>query len=136
MITVIKDKNHCNLLYNHCNHMVFQDNLTLTNKLSYGFLEKIYENAMMIEFKKTNIPVVAQSPIEVYYDNEIIGEYSADILVDNKVIIEIKATKSLGESSEAQLLNYLKATKIEVGLLLNFGPRAEVKRKAFDNKNK
>ncbi|PJA61955.1 MAG: GxxExxY protein [bacterium (Candidatus Ratteibacteria) CG_4_9_14_3_um_filter_41_21] len=116
--------------------MVFQDNLTLTNKLSYGFLEKIYENAMMIEFKKTNIPVVAQSPIEVYYDNEIIGEYSADILVDNKVIIEIKATKSLGESSEAQLLNYLKATKIEVGLLLNFGPRAEVKRKAFDNKNK
>jgi len=106
------------------------------NKLSYGFLEKIYENAMMIEFKKTNIPVVAQSPIEVYYDNEIIGEYSADILVDNKVIIEIKATKSLGESSEAQLLNYLKATKIEVGLLLNFGPRAEVKRKAFDNKNK
>ncbi|HCG77470.1 TPA: GxxExxY protein, partial [bacterium] len=97
------------------------------NKLSYGFLEKIYENAMMIEFKKTNIPVVAQSPIEVYYDNEIIGEYSADILVDNKVIIEIKATKSLGESSEAQLLNYLKATKIEVGLLLNFGPRAEVK---------
>ncbi|HCG77088.1 TPA: GxxExxY protein, partial [bacterium] len=97
------------------------------NKLGYGFLEKLYENAMMIEFKKANIPAVAQSPIEVHYENKIIGEYSVDILVDNKVIIEIKAMKSLVEDNEAQLLNYLKATKIEVGLLLNFGPRAEVK---------
>ena len=103
------------------------------NKLGYGFLEKIYENAMMIEFKKEGIDAVSQSAIKVFYEGKIIGEYYADILVDNKVIIEIKAAKRLVEENEAQLLNYLKATDIEVGLLLNFGTEPEVKRKAFDN---
>lgn len=103
------------------------------NKLGYGFLEKVYENAMMIELKKEGIPAVAQSPVKVLYEGEIIGEYSADILVDNKVIVEIKAEKSLAVENEAQLLNYLKATEIEVGLLLNFGLKLEAKRKIFDN---
>jgi len=106
------------------------------NKLGYGFLEKIYENAMMIEFKREGILAVSQSPIKVFYDGEVIGEYYADILVDNKVIVEIKAAKRLVEENEAQLLNYLKATDIEVGLLLNFGTEPEVKRKAFDNTRK
>ena len=106
------------------------------NKLGYGFLEKVYENAMMIEFKKEGIPAIFQYPIEVFYEGEIIGEYYADILVDNKVIIEIKAARHLVEENEAQLLNYLKATDIEVGLLLNFGTKPEVKRKAFDNLRK
>jgi GxxExxY protein len=69
----------------------------------------------------------------VFYEGEVIGEYFADILVDNKVIVEIKAAKGLAVENEAQLLNYLKATNIEVGLLLNFGPKPEVKRKVFDN---
>ncbi len=100
-------------------------------------MEKVYENALMIEFKKEGIPAVAQAPIKVYYDDrEIIGEYSADILVDKKVIVEIKATKRLVEDNEAQLLNYLRATYIEVGLLFNFGPQPEIKRKAFDNHRK
>ena len=103
------------------------------NKLGYGFLEKLYEKAMMIECKKENIPAVSQYPIKVSYESEIIGEYYADIVVDNKVIIEIKAARQLAEEHEAQLLNYLKATNIEVGLLLNFGPEPEVRRKAFDN---
>ena len=103
------------------------------NKLGYGFLEKVYENAIMKEFKKENIPAVSQSAIKVVYEDEIIGEYFADILVDNKVIVEIKAAKSLAKENEAQLLNYLKATDIEVGLLLNFGPKADFKRKVFDN---
>jgi len=106
------------------------------NKLGYGFLEKIYENAMMIELKREGILAVSQSPIKVFYDGEVIGEYYADILVDNKVIVEIKAAKRLVEENEAQLLNYLKATDIEVGLLLNFGTEPEVKRKAFDNTRK
>jgi GxxExxY protein len=106
------------------------------NKLGYGFLEKVYENALMIEFKKESIPAVSQSPIKVFYEGDIIGEYFADILVDNKVIVEIKATKYLVKENEAQLLNYLKATDIEVGLLLNFGPKPEIKRKAFDNSRK
>lgn len=69
----------------------------------------------------------------MFYEGEVIGEYFADILVDNKVIVEIKAAKGLAVENEAQLLNYLKATNIEVGLLLNFGPKPEVKRKVFDN---
>ena len=103
------------------------------NTLGYGFLEKIYENAMMIEFRKTALPAVSQSPIKVVYGGEIIGEYFADILVDGKIIIEIKAVKNLIVDHEAQILNYLKATNNEVGLLLNFGPKPEIKRKVFDN---
>ncbi len=88
---------------------------------------------MMIELRKEAISAVPQSPIKVLYDGEIVGEYIADILVDSKVIVEIKASRNLAEEHEAQLLNYLKATEIEVGLLLNFGPRPEVRRKAFSN---
>ena len=106
------------------------------NKLGYGFLEKVYENAMMIEFKKEGIPAVAQFPIKVLYEEESVGEYYADILVATKVIVEIKATRNLALENEAQLLNYLKATDIEVGLLLNFGPKPQIKRKAFDNYRK
>ena len=106
------------------------------NTLGYGFLEKVYENAMMIEFRIECIPAVAQFPIKVFYKEEVIGEYFADILVDEKVIVEIKATRTLALEHEAQLLNYLKATDIEVGLLLNFGPKPEIKRKVFDNNRK
>ena len=106
------------------------------NKLGYGFLEKIYEKAMVIEFEREGIPAISQSPINVLYDDEIIGEYFADILVDYKVLVEIKATKNIIPEHEAQLLNYLKATDIEVGLLLNFGLKPQIKRKAFDNQRK
>ena len=103
------------------------------NQLGYGFLEKVYENAMMLELKRDGIPAIAQSPIKVTYEQTIIGEYYADIFIDGKVIVKIKAAKSLTEDHAAQLLNYLKATDIEVGLLLNFGPKPEIKRKVFDN---
>ena len=103
------------------------------NNLGYGFLENVYENAMMIDFKKENIPAVSQYAIKVSYEDEIVGEYFADILVDDKVIVEIKAVKNLAIEHEAQLLNYLKATDKEVGLLLNFGPKPKIKRKVFDN---
>ncbi|MGB3459580.1 MAG: GxxExxY protein [Halobacteriota archaeon] len=106
------------------------------NKLGYGFLEKVYENAMMMELKKAGFPAVSQYAIKVLYEGEVIGEYYADILVEDKVIVEIKAARSLVKENEAQLLNYLKATDIEVGLLVNFGTKPEVKRKAFDNLRK
>jgi len=101
--------------------------------LGYYYPEKVYENAMMLELKRENISSVSQHPIKVLYDGEILGEYYADILVNGKVIIEIKASRALVEENEAQLLNYLKATDIEVGLLLNFGKKPEVRRKAYDN---
>ena len=103
------------------------------NNLGYGVLENVYENAMMIDFKKENIPAVSQYAIKVFYEDEIVGEYFADILVDDKVIVEIKAVKNLAIEHEAQLLNYLKATDKEVGLLLNFGPKPKIKRRVFDN---
>lgn len=104
--------------------------------LGYGFLEKVYENAMMVELRKEGVSAVAQSPIKVFYEGDVVGEYFADILVDNKVMVEIKAAKHLVAEHEAQLLNYLKATDIEVGLLLNFGPKPEIRRKVFDNDKK
>ena len=103
------------------------------NSLGYGFLEKVYENAMMIEFKRDDIHAVSQYTIKVFYEGEIVGEYFTDILVDDKAIVEIKAVRNLALEHEAQLLNYLKATDKEVGLLLNFGPKPEIKRKVFDN---
>jgi GxxExxY protein len=108
------------------------------NKLGYGFLEKVYENAMIIELASRDIPVVQQAPLRVLYDGKVIGEYFADLLVDGKVIVEIKAARNLALENGAQLLNYLKATEMEVGLLLNFGPEPKVKRKVFDKfgKNK
>lgn len=106
------------------------------NKLGYGFLEKVYENAMMIALKKEGISAEPQWPIKVLYENETVGEYFADILVDNKVIVAIKVEKNLSPENDAQLLNYLKATDIEIGLLLNFGPKPEVKRKLFENYRK
>ena len=106
------------------------------NTLGYGFLEKVYENAMVIELRKMGLLVSQQKRIKVYYENEEVGDYYADLLVDNSVIVELKAAKSLCEEHEAQLINYLKATDIEVGLLLNFGKKAEFKRKIFSNEKK
>ena len=106
------------------------------NALGYGFLEKVYESALVIELDKMGIPVIAQSPIQVFYEGNVVGEYFADLLVQESVIVEIKAAKNLCHEHEAQLLNYLKATNIEIGLLMNFGPKPEIRRKAFDNDRK
>lgn len=97
---------------------------------------KVYENAMMLEFKREDISSISQYAIKVLYEGVIIGEYFADLLIDKKVIIEIKAARSLSDENEAQLLNYLKATDMDVGLLFNFGPKPLVKRKEFDNVRK
>lgn len=99
-------------------------------------LEKFYENALSYELTKRGVAVLRQHPINVYYDGAVIGEYYADLVVENAIIVELKAAKCLLVEHEAQILNYLKATQIEVGLLLNFGPKPEFRRKAFDNYRK
>ena len=103
------------------------------NTLGYGFLEKVYENALAKELAKRGHSVKQQIPIQVFYEGETVGEYFADILVDNKIILELKAAEEIIKAHEDQLVNYLKATDIEVGLLLNFGPKPEISRKVFDN---
>jgi len=106
------------------------------NTLGYGFLEKVYRNAMAIELRKQGLAITVEAPITVYYEGEVVGEYFADLLVAGAVIVELKAARQLAANHEAQLLNYLKATPYEVGLLLNFGPKPAVKRKAYDNSRK
>jgi GxxExxY protein len=122
--------------YNDLTEKIIKTFYRVYNRLGYGFLEKVYENVLMIELRKDGIRAIAQAPIRVVYEDELIGEYYADILVDNKVIVEIKAGKCLAKEHEAQLLNYLKATDIEVGLLVNFGVKPEIRRKAFTNSRK
>ena len=121
------------LRQNEITHKIINAFYQVYNNLGYGFLEKIYENALLIELEKRNVPAQGQCPIQVFYEGYLIGEYFADILVNEQIIVEIKAAKNLTLEHEAQLLNYLKATDIEVRLLLNFGPKAQVKRKLFDN---
>ena len=106
------------------------------NTLGFGFLEKVYEKALLLELKKSGLVCSPQYPIDVYYDEINVGQYFADIIVNECVIIEIKAAEALCEEHEAQLVNYLKATNIEVGLLLNFGKQAEFKRKVFSSQYK
>lgn len=106
------------------------------NTLGFGFLEKVYENALVIELNKNGLICSKQHPIDVHYDEKIVGNYFADIIVDNEVILEIKAAENLCEEHEFQLINYLKATEIEIGLLLNFGKKPEIKRKIFSNDRK
>ena len=103
------------------------------NKLGYGFLEGVYENALMIELEKINLKAEQQVPIKIFYDKKNVGNFYADILVENSVILELKAVSDLTSSHEAQLLNYLKGSGLEVGLLLNFGPSPKVSRKIFQD---
>ncbi|UCH64508.1 MAG: GxxExxY protein [Ignavibacterium sp.] len=103
------------------------------NTLGFGFIEKVYENALMIELMNNGFKVEKQKPINVHYDNKIVGEYFANLIVEDKVILELKAAEALIQEHELQLINYLKATEIEVGLLLNFGKKHEIRRKIFSN---
>lgn len=104
--------------------------------LGFGFSEKVYENTLVIALNAKGLIVDQQYPIKVYFSGKIVGDYNADLLTSKSVLVELKSVKSLNDKHEAQLLNYLKATKIEVGLLLNFGPKAEFRRKVFDNDRK
>jgi GxxExxY protein len=106
------------------------------NTLGYGFLEKVYENALAIELRGLGLRAVQQEPIIVCYQGHVVGEYFADLTVESCVLVEIKAARALVPENEAQLLNYLKATPYEVGLLLNFGARPQHLRRAFDNSRK
>ena len=106
---------------------------TVHNTLGYGFLEKVYQNALVIELAKRGIKADSEKPIKVFYEGQIVGDYVCDLIVDDKVILELKAVKELNDIHEVQLVNYLKATGVEVGLLINFGPSVKIKRRVFDN---
>ena len=105
-------------------------------ELGYGFSERVYENALAMLLNEMGLKVEQQVRIYVYYHGRVVGEYIADMVINDIVLLELKATAKIIEDYAAQLLNYLKATNIEVGLILNFGPSAEFRRKIYDNERK
>jgi GxxExxY protein len=121
------------LLHEEITEKIIKSYYKVYNTLGYGFLEKVYENAMVIELRKYGLEAKSQHPITVLYENEIVGEYFADIIVNSIVVLELKAVKQISEEHECQLINYLKSTNIELGLLMNFGKVAEYKRKVYMN---
>ena len=106
------------------------------NTLGHGFIESVYHNAMILELIAQGLVVETEKPIAVYYEGRIVGTFSADLLVNSTVMIELKAVDTIHPVHEAQLINYLRATEIEVGLLFNFGKKPEFKRKYFSNEKK
>jgi GxxExxY protein len=106
------------------------------NVLGYGFRESVYRNALAIELINRGLGVQVEEPIAVFYKGAVVGKYYADIIVQQLVIIELKAVEAICEDHEKQLINYLKATRIEVGLVVNFGPKPTFKRKVFENDRK
>jgi GxxExxY protein len=104
--------------------------------LGYGFLERVYANALAISIRNIGLQVTVQAPIRVHYEGIVVGDYFADLVVNDLVVLELKACKALAIEHEAQLLNYLKASLYEVGLLFNFGPKPQYLRRVFENVRK
>ncbi|MBX3052882.1 MAG: GxxExxY protein [Caldilineaceae bacterium] len=109
---------------------------TVYNALGYGFLEKVYETAMLQEFERRGLQVEQQRNIEVYFSGKLVGDYYADLVVENRVILEIKAAEIMHDSFVAQLQNYLRATSCEIGFVFNFGKKPEFERRMFSNRRK
>lgn len=106
------------------------------NDLGYGFLERVYQNALYYALVEQGLKCETEKPIKVYHDGRVVGDYRADLLVEDCVILELKACEELNPAHEAQLINYLRATEIEVGYLLNFGKKAKFSRKVYSNNRK
>ena len=124
------------MIHEELTEIIIRSFYTVYNSLGFGFLEKVYQNAMAIELTKHGLSIETHSKIPVYFTGYIVGEYYADIIVDRTVVIELKAAECLMSANEKQLVNYLKASQIEVGLLLNFGKVPQIKRNLFENKSK
>ncbi|MBU1614685.1 GxxExxY protein [bacterium] len=115
------DTNEKRILYKELSYKIIGLAMEVHSKLGYGFLEKVYENAMMVLFRREGIKAKQQAPITVYFEGEVVGEYCADILVEDKIILELKAVEKIVNAHISQTLNYLKATGLELAILLNFG---------------
>lgn len=124
------------LLHNDLTDSILKTFFDVYNELGYGFLEKVYQNAMYLELKQKGFYVEAKKQIKFHYKEVIVGDYYADLIINQKVILELKASEVLVYENELQLLNYLRATNVEIGLLLNFGKKPEFKRMIFTNDRK
>jgi GxxExxY protein len=124
------------LLHEELTNVIIKTFYEVYNELGYGFLEKVYQNSLFLELRNKGFKVEAQKKISVYYKGIEVGEYYADLIVEDLVILELKAAEYIVKDFENQILNYLRSTDCEVGLLLNFGKKPEFKRKIFENYRK
>jgi GxxExxY protein len=124
------------LLHEELTDIIIKTFYEVYNELGYGFLEKVYQNSLYLELKNKGYNVEAQKRINVYYKGTEVGEYYADLIVENTIILELKSADCIVKDFENQILNYLRATDCEVGLLLNFGKKPEFKRKIYENNRK
>lgn len=124
------------LLHEELTKTIIKTFYEVYNELGYGFLEKVYQNSLYLELKNKGLKVEAQKRIAVFYKGTEVGEYYADLMVEDTIILELKAADYIVKDFENQILNYLRATDCEVGLLLNFGKKPEFKRKIFENDRK
>lgn len=124
------------LLHEELTNAIIKTFYEVYNELGFGFLEKVYQNSLYLELKNKGYKVEAQKKISVYYKGTEVGEYYADLLVEDLIILELKAAECIVKDFENQILNYLRGTDCEVGLLLNFGKKPEFKRKIFENHRK
>jgi len=125
-----------NLLHEELTDTIIKTFYEVYNELGYGFLERVYQNSLYLELKSKGLKVEAQKKIEVYYKGIEVGQYYADLIVEDLVILELKAADCIVKEFENQILNYLRGTNCEVGLLLNFGAKPEFRRKIFENNRK
>ena len=116
--------------YEEITHKIIGAAYNVYNQLGFGFLESVYHNAMLIELAKYDLKVESEKPLNVFYDDQVICEFNADLFVENTVVVELKSVQNLAKGHEVQLVNYLNGLRKEIGLLINFGPSGvEVKRK-------
>ncbi len=116
--------NSKNIIYKELSYKIVGLAMEVHSKLGYGFLEKVYENALMVLLEKNEIPAQQQAPVRVYFEGKAVGDYYADILVDNKIILELKAVDKIVDVHRAQVLNYLTATKLRLAIILNFAKKS------------
>jgi GxxExxY protein len=124
------------LLHKELTEKILKKFFDVYNELGYGFLEKVYQNSLFIELKARGLHVEAQKQIKVYFKGKEVGDYYADLVVNDLIILELKAAECIVQEFESQLINYLRGTNIEVGILLNFGKKPEFIRKVFENSRK
>ena len=124
------------LLHEELSDQILSAFYEVYNQLGYGFLEKVYQNALFIELKERGLHVLAQRRCAVYYKGREVGEYFSDIIVNEVIILELKACDFIARDHESQLQNYLKASNIELGFILNFGPKPKFIRMVFSNTKK
>ena len=121
------------MLYEDLTEKIIKAAMTVHNILGFVCMEKVYENSLMIELELSDLKAIQQQPMKVFYKEKLVGDYIADVIVEDRIIVELKSIEYLNKIHEVQLVNYLKAVNMEVGLLLNFGKeKLEFKRKVLN----